>query len=403
MKLNTKIMNKITLFLFCTFITICSVAQKHNVTSAAITFKQFKGDNTEKLEEAKNFIDQAYNTESTSNDPKMWNYRAPIYLEIAQKHSELDKDAALKATEAYLKCLQTDHKGRVVVRKWTAKEDLLSGLVQCAYKLFNQAIEEYNARDYKRAIKLYNAIFDIIPHDEQDQLKRGNITKETILYNSFFASNKMKDNKKSKELLQQLIDINFNEPAIYLHMSNIYVAEDNMDKALEYLSLGRDMFEEDQNLINTEINLYIQLNRTAELIGKLGEAIELDPENDLLYFNRGTIYDQEGNISMAEKDYLLAIELNPSSFGANYNLGALYFNYGVKLKDEAGNTSNNTKYTALKKQADNNFAKALPYMEEAFNLNKEDKNTIISLKQLYALKGDYDKSNEMKKLLAELK
>jgi len=375
-------MNKITLLLFCTFITICSVAQKHNVTSAAITFKQYKGDNTEKLEEAKKFIDLAYNTESTSNDPKMWNYRAPIYLKIAQKEAHLDKDAVLKATEAYLKCLQTDHKGRVIVKKWTTKEDLLSGLVQCAYKLFNQAIEEYNVGQYKRAIKLYVAIFDIIPHDEQDQLKRGNITKETILYNSFFASNKMKDNKKSKELLQQLIDINFNEPAIYLHMSNIYVAEDNMDKALEYLSLGRDMFEEDQNLI---------------------KAIELDPENDLLYFNRGTIYDQEGIIEKAEIDYMMAIDLNPSSFGANYNLGALYFNYGVKLKDEAGNTSNNTKYTALKKQADNNFTKALPYMEEAFNLNKEDKNTIISLKQLYALKGDYDKSNEMKKLLAELK
>ena len=396
-------MNKVTLFLFCTFITICSVAQKHNVTSAAITFKQFKGDNTEKLEEAKNFIDQAYNTESTSNDPKMWNYRAPIYLEIAQKHSELDKDAVLKAAEAYLKCLQADHKGRIIVRKWTPKEDVLSGLVQCAYKLFNQAIEEYNAGQYKRAIKLYVAIFDIIPHDEEDQLKRGNITKETILYNSFFASNKMKDNKKSKELLQQLIDINFNEPAIYIHMSNIYIAEDNMDKAIEYLEIGRDMFEEDQSLINTEINLFIQLNRTAELIGKLGEAIELDPENDLLYFNRGTIYDQEGNVEKAEKDYKMAIELNPSSFGANYNLGALYFNYGVKLKDEASNTSNNTKYTGLKKQADDNFVKALPYMEEAFNLNGEDKNTIISLKQLYALKGDYDKSNEMKKLLAELK
>ncbi len=403
MKLNTKIMNKITLLLFCTFITICSVAQKHNVTSAAITFKQFKGDNTEKLEEAKNFIDQAYNTESTSNDPKMWNYRAPIYLEIAQKHSELDKDAVLKATEAYLKCLQADHKGRIIVRKWTSKEDVLSGLVQCSYKLFNQAIEEYNAGQYKRAIKLYNAIFDVIPHDEEDQLKRGNITKETILYNSFFASNKMKDNKKSKELLQQLIDINFNEPAIYIHMSNIYIAEDNTDKAIEYLAMGREMFEEDQSLINTEINLYIQLNRTVELIEKLGKAIVLDPENDLLYFNRGTIYDQEGNIVKAEADYKAAIELNPSSFSTNYNLGALYFNYGVKLKDEASNTSLDLKYKTLTKQATENFAKALPYMEDAFNLNKEDKNTIISLKQLYALKGDYDKSSKMKKLLAELK
>ena len=397
MKLNTRIMiRKVFLTLLIAAISIVGFAQKQNVVNASIALRQ------EKLDEAKKYIDEAYTTKSTANDPKMWNYRAPIYLEIAQKKSELDEDAVLKATEAYLRCLQTDHKGRVVVRKWTSKEILLSGLVQCAYKLFNQAIEEYNSGQYKRAIKLYDTIFEIIPHDEEDQLKRGNITKETILYNSFFASNKMKDNTKSKEILQQLIGINFNEPTIYIHMSNIYLEEGNTDKAIEYLALGREMFEEDQSLINTEINLYIKLNRTAELIEKLGEAIELDLENDLLYFNRGTIHDQKGNITQAEQDYKSALEINPSSFGANYNLGALYFNYGVKLKGEAGNTSSDAKYKALTKQANDNFEKALPYMQDAFNLNKEDKNTIISLKQLYALKGDYDKSNEMKKLLTEL-
>ena len=387
---------KVLLTLLITAISIVGFAQKHNVVNASIALRQ------EKLDEAKKYIDEAYATESTANDPKMWNYRAPIYLEISQKKPELDKDAILKSTEAYLRCLQTDHKGRVVVRKWTEKEVLLSGLIQCAYKLFNQAIEEYNAGKYKRAIKLYDTIFEIIPHDQENQLKRGNITKETILYNSFFASNKMKDNNKSKQILQQLIAINFNEPAIYIYMSNIYLEEGNTDKAIEYLALGREIFEEDQSLINTEINLYIKLNRTAELIEKLGEAIEFDSENHLLYFNRGTIYDQEGNITKAEQDYKSALEINPSSFGANYNLGALYFNYGVKLKDEAGNTSSDTKYKALTKQANDNFEKALPYMQDAFNLNKEDKNTIISLKQLYALKGAYDKSNAMKKLLKEL-
>ena len=404
MKLNIKIMNKVTLLLFCTFITICSVAQKHNVTSAAITFKQFKGDNTEKLEEAKNFIDQAYNTESTSNDPKMWNYRSQIYLKIATTKDQLiDKDAVFKATEAYLKCIQTDQKGRVVVRKWTTEEDVRNNLINCGLLLNNLAIKMISDKDFNSALVCYGRISEIIPYDTEDQFKRGNITKETLLYSKFFAHYHLNDNNKSKEVLQQLIDLNFNEPKIYKYMSDIYIKEDKPDKALEYLSLGREMFEDDELLIIEEINLYIKLDRTSELITKLGEAILLDEENDKLYFSRGAIYDQQGNIEMAEKDYLLAIDLNPSSFSATYNLGALYFNYGVKLKDEAGNASNNTKYTALKKQADANFAKALPYMEVAFNLNGEDKNTIISLKQLYALKGDYDKSNQMKKLLAELK
>jgi len=385
----------LTLVLFT--ITNLIFAQKHNIVNASIALRN------ENYTEAKTYIDEAYETESTSNEPKMWNYRAPIYLQIALKEPALDSEAAFKATEAHIKCLQKDKKGRIIVRKWTSEEDILAGLMQCGYKLFNVAIDKYNTEDYKGSLKYYNAIFDIIPLDAEDQLKRGNITRETILYNSFFASNKMKDNSISKNLLQQLIDINFNEPAIYIHMSNILIEEGDSDKALEYLALGRDMFEDDQSLINTEINLYIQLGRTSELIGKLGEAIALDEENDLLYFNRGTIYDQEGDISNAEKDYLKALDLNPSAFGANYNLGALYFNAGVETNNKANQTSNNTVYNKLKSQAEVSFTKALPYLETAHELNTEDKNTLLSLKQLYYLNGDYAKSEEMKKLIAELK
>ena len=86
--------------------------------------------------EAKDFIDQAYNTERTSNHPKMWNYRAPIYLSIAQKAPELDEDALFKATESYLKCLQTEgRKNRIIVRKWTPKENILESLINCGYLL----------------------------------------------------------------------------------------------------------------------------------------------------------------------------------------------------------------------------------------------------------------------------
>jgi tetratricopeptide (TPR) repeat protein len=372
-------------------------AQKHNIVNASIALRN------EEYVDAKKYIDEAYETESTSNDAKMWNYRSQIYLQIALKQADLDENAVFKATEAHLKCLQTDKKGRVIVRKWTAKEDVLAGIVQCGYKLFNKAIEEYNSGNYKSSLKHYSTIFEIIPFDTEDQLKRGNITRETILYNSFFSSKKMKNNVKSKELLQKLIDINFNDPAIFVQMSNIFIEEGKTDKALEYLALGRESFDEDQGLINTEINLYIQLGRTSELIGKLGEAIALDEENELLYFNRGTIYDQEGDIDNAKKDYLTALELNPSAFGANYNLGALYFNQGVETKNKANATSNNSLYKKLNKEADAVFAKALPYLETAHELNAEDKNTLLSLKQLYYLNSDYVKSEEMKKLIAELK
>ncbi len=394
------------LLILSLIISTVAVAQKHNIVNASIALRnanKAKGDEVGVLlSEAKEYIDEAFNSESTSNDPKMWNYRAPIYLQIALKKPELDKLAIIKATDAHIKCLQKGKKDKIIVKKWTSKEDILAGLVQCGYKLFNLAIDYYNKGDYKTSLELYDKIFEIVPFDDEDQLKRGNITKETILYNSFFSSNKLKDDAKSKVLLQNLIDINFNEPAIYIHMSDIFKREDNIKKAIEYLSLGRDMFEDDQSIINTEINLYIELGRTSELLKKLGEAIEIDTENSLLYFNRGTIYDQEGQLENAEKDYIKAIELDPSSFGSNYNLGALFFNKAVELNNSANSTSDNKKYKLLKDQSDVYFNKALPFLESSYSINPKDKNTLLSLKQLYYMKANYKKSDEIKKLLSEL-
>ena len=394
------------IILLSMLISSVAIAQKHNIVNASIALrnaKKAKGDEISVLlNEAKDYIDLAYTNESTSNEAKMWNYRAPIYLEIALKSPELDDDAILKATDSYIKCMTKGKKDRIIVRKWTPKEDILAGLIQCGYKLFNLGIDKYSEGDYKSSLKFYEKIFEIVPFDEEDQLKRGNITQETILYNSFFSSSKLKDDTKSKELLQKLIDINFNEPAIYIQMSDIYKREGNIEKTIEFLSLGRDMFEDDQSLINTEINLYIELGRTSELISKLGEAIELNPENSLLYFNRGTIYDQEGEMIKAQADYIKAIELNPSSFGSNYNLGALFFNKAVELNNSANSTSDDNKYRKLKKQAEDYFNKALPYLESAYQLNTTDKNTLLSLKQLYYMQGEYKKSDEMKKLISEL-
>ena len=162
-------------FSFTTF------AQKHNIVNASISLKNAnnaKGDDiTNNLAEAKQYIDEAYETESTSNSAKMWNYRAPIYLQIALKCPALDKDAIFKAKEAYIKCLEKDKKGRVVVRRWTSEEDILSGLIDCGVKLFNGGVNKYTAEDYKGALRYYEAIFDIIPFDTEDQLKRRNITK----------------------------------------------------------------------------------------------------------------------------------------------------------------------------------------------------------------------------------
>ena len=393
----------VLLFGFACFVFVVN-AQKHNIVNSSIALKNANKTDGEEmvsnLIDAKNYIDEAFLNTSTSDEPKMWNYRAKVYLKIALlKDQKIDNDAIFKAKQSHIRCLDRDKKGRVVVRKWTKEEDVVAGLIQCGYKLFNMAIDEYNNENNSKALKLYDEIFEIFDYDSEDQLKRGNITKETVLHNSFFAARRMKDNERSKVLLQNLIDLNFNDPSIYVHMSDILQEEGNDDDALKYLSLGRDYFENDPVLINSQINLYIKLNRTDELIDKLSDAIELDDMNDLLFFNRATVYDQKGMLDEAIIDYKKSIELNPDNFNSNYNLGALFFNRGVELRNEANNSSSDKLYNKLKKESEVFFDDALPFLETSLSLDPNDKNTLLSLKQLYYLKGDYKKSKEMDGLI----
>jgi len=334
-------------------------------------------------------------------------YRAKIYKMIALNHDSLDSDAIFKATESHLKCMQPHPKKKnkiLIYKKWP-KEEVLEGLVQCGYQLFNRATEEYNVGNYKNSLKHYTVIFDIMPFDEEDQLKRGNITKETILYNSFFSSNKMKDNAKSKELLQQLIDINFNEPAIYIQMSNIFLEEKNTDKALEYLSLGREMFEDDQGLINTEIDLYLKLGKSDELIEKLSNAIELDPENDIFYVIRGTCYQNNNKIEKAINDYNKALEINPEQITALNNISSCFLKQTDPIVKKMNNLSlsQTSKFNKLKLDLKNLYLKTLPYVKKYLELKPNDKSILNVLAEIYTKLEMYEEAKEVKGRITQLK
>ncbi len=385
-------------------------AQSQNVTSAAILLKQYNSEKDKsvkelKITEAKELIDKAFLNEKTSNEPKMWMYRAKIYLKVAFNHNSLDPNAIFKATESHIKCMQPHpkKKKKIIIYKRWSEDEVLEGLIQCGAKLFEMGVNAYQEKNYSNAISYYNRILDVLPFDEEGQLKRMNISKETIYLNSYLASKELNDNNQSKEFLQFLIDANFNDPRIYAWMSNIYLDEKNSDKAIEYLSSGREMYDTDEYLIGAEINLYIKLERTEDLVGKLSAAIEIDPENERLLLNRANIYFDIKNIESAEKDYEKVLSIDPANFTANYILGVINFNKATDAINRANATSNNSTYNRLKKESDNYYQRALPYIVRAAEIDPNHKENLTSLKELYYRIGDYVKSEEVKKQIAAIK
>lgn len=376
---------KLLFILFCVSFAGAN-GQSSNVQSAANELKD------RRYAKAKQYIDLAAANEKTANDPKMWYYRGEVYLAIYRDTGELGKsepDAAEKAAISYMNTIKTD-KGNYHV------EDAYNQVWICGVALFKKAQMAYESGDLERATRFYKFIFDIIPLDKENNLKRNNITPESLNRNLFLVASKAKDNVKAKEYLQKLMDAKFSDPLIYIYMSNIYLEEKDTAKALTYIDMGRNRFEDNQKLIDEEIRIYFAQGKIDVLIEKLTTAIEASPDNDALYFTRATLYGKRNETDKAIADYKQALEIRPDNFDANYNLGVVYFNKGANMLNAASSIKNADEYAKTKEKAEGVFNQAQPYFEKAHEINPKDIDVMTLLKQLYFRQNNMDKYNKIK-------
>lgn len=383
-------MNKIRSVVVLLTVCITSLfAQKNNVVN---TWSYL---NSKELDKAKTSIDAAAQHEDTKNGAKMWLYRARTYLAIMEtkeeKFKNLDADAAEKAFAAVVNCFKTD-KDKVFY-------DEAKGLLMPAgVRLFNKSISAFAAKEYDNAIRYTTLLFEGLPYDKDDALKHQNITADKLNYQLFTIAYAVKNFTLAKENLQKLIDVKYKDPNIYVIMAEIFEKEGNTDKQLSYIEQGRNLFDDNALLITSELNYYIKQNKIDVLLDKVSKAIEVAPDNEILYYTQGSIYQGKNDIAKAELAYKKALELKPDYSEANYNLGAMYLNKGIELNNEANNLppKESKKIQDLTDKAKAEFAKAIPYLEKAHELDPKDGSVTKSLLQLYVTTGDNDKYTKLK-------
>ena len=265
--------------------------------------------------------------------------------------------------------------------------------------MFNSGIGFYNSKDYVTSKILFNKIFDLFPLDENNNLERSNVTKESIWLNLFFVASSEKDNITSKKMLQKLIDNNYQDPQIYSYMSNILLEEDNMEGALDIIKYGREFFDSDVNLIISELNYYLSQEDFIKAEELLKLAVEEDPNNHQLFFALGNSYDVLGKFNKAEEAYLEAIDIKNDYYDALYNLGVMYYNKGGEMLKEANNIKDFKNYDVAKNNANNFMLKGLPFVEKCYQLQSDDKNILLVLKELYYRNGNDIKYKEVSEKL----
>lgn len=372
-------MKKLIILLLAVFIVSGLSAQTSKRTSA---YNYFKND---KLDKAKEYIDPCITHEKTMNSAKTWYYRGNIYLQIARdtgKYHELDSNALEVAWESYNKCLELDSRGEFT-------RDIQNNMKIISYNFFNDGVQFYNVKDYEGAARSFLNTYKV---------SQGiGITDTLALENVAFAYELAKDYDQAEATYLMLMEIKPNDPVIYSSLADLNFAQEDSVAAENYIMEGREKFPDNYQLLIAETNLALSRGENDKAVANLTEALKTDPTNVTIWFALGKNYDDAANIEKAEEAYLKCIELDATYSNAYFNLGAMFNNMAADIILKANDLPLDAvkEYDEAKAASHVLLEKALPYLEKSDELNPDDMDTLITLKQIYTSLNNLDKLKEV--------
>ena len=392
-------MKKLTILLTMVVFTISATfAQKSKVSSAS----NLKDEG--KLDEALQTINEAIDptnekSEKTISWPDTWVARGDIYVAIGKSTSpdfkKLSDNPFTTALESYKKALELDPKGR-------NSNGIKLKLTLLTNDLANSAVDDFKAEDYKKALAKFEQILEI---QNMDLLKADdpNAVDTAIVFNAGLAAYNAGEFDTAIKYYKEAAKYGYYGARAYPLISNAYLAKKDTTGALDILKVGFEKYPGDQTLLEGMIQLYIDLKKTDDAMKYLQMAIEKEPNVPRYRFAQGRLYEDMGQEDNAIANYEKALDIDPDFFNALYNLGALYYNKGVEQFNIARDVppSENEKYQAELKKADDWFQKSLPYMEKCLSLQPDDRGTLESLKNLYYRLQKMDKYNQILEKLGQ--
>ena len=338
-----------------------------------------------KFELAAEYIEKAVLNDKANVKEKTWRYRGQIYMNISLDPVLKAKypNATRISAESYMKANQMDPGG-------SYEKENNQSLQNVRNIAINNGVEDFQTKNYAAAKEKFATA--------QTIFTSFGLTDTLAIYNGALASELSGDNAAAIEGYRACAKMNYNVPDVYKSIFLIQRAGGDEAGALATLKEARTAFPKDQALVLEEINIYLASQRFEEAQENLKVAIELDPNNEVLHFALGSVYDNLGKIEEAKVSYLKAIEIKADYFDALYNLGALFYNRAVEEVNACGAIPPNqeAKYKACVAEANKGFTSSVPYLERAYVINPEDVPTVESLKNAYVRSGQDDKYMELK-------
>jgi tetratricopeptide (TPR) repeat protein len=240
--------------------------------------------------------------------------------------------------------------------------DLLSSLAK------SEAFNKYYAGKLAESVELFKLSIDC----SSDPLV-GKTDSLGYYFVGVISSN-MGNDTVAEQYLRKAISLGYTDKGdAYAYLGKTLTNLERLNEAKEVLEKGFIENPDNPQLIFSLINNYMAAGRDPkEILPLIKRAQQAEPDNPGLYTVEGQLHERTDDIDTAVECFKKSIEIAPDYFYGYSALGLLYFNTGAKYTEQAVVEKDNAEYERLLSFADGQLKQALPFLEKAFELAKDD-------------------------------
>lgn len=274
----------------------------------------------------------------------------------------VEGDMLQSAFDAFLKAYELDTKGSKI-------EELAEAVRLLKDDAMNDAVNSYMLGDYAAASVKFEktAAFGESPI--------LNIVDTLAIYNAALTAQMSNDYDRAITLFDRCINMGYvQNGAIYANQAEILKQQNKVDEAKVLLNKGFQEYPDNQSILVSLINLYIDTNDDPNKILELIRAAQAnEPQNASLIYAEGNVYLNMKDFENAINCYRKSFEVDPTYLFGIYSVGNTYFEMAIDAQKrmDALDFMDTEGYERISKEFEDYLMKAIEPFETAFSLTDD--------------------------------
>ena len=275
-------------------------------------------------------------------------------------HPSVEGDILGEAANAYAKAFELGEKA----------DKLDPKMQEIVNRYYEDAYNAYQLGDMAKASKLFKGAADV------SFTAPCSVPNYDAAYNAAFTASASHNYDQAEEYFNICLKNDYtSEGNVYSNLSQCAMAKGDTLAAKNYLATGLTKYPDNEAVLTSLINLYLQTNEDPEkIVDLLDEAKKVMPNNPSLYYVEGNIYVGVKNYEKAIAAYDKALEIEPKYDFAYYGKGNVALKQAEDLiaERDALDVREWKKYDELNEKVTQVYIGAVEPFEKCYEISQNE-------------------------------